>query len=137
MASIKLSPAHGVNPSLPVCFWCGEDKGDVLLLGKLKNDAKAPMRAVYDLDPCEKCAQQWNKAVVIFETTYDPSVSNSMPISKDDKGEWVYPTGGLVGITADAANRLIPGSNFKPGDKLCFEKAAFQKMMACVEGGSE
>lgn len=137
MASIKLSPAHGVNPSLPVCFWCGEDKGDILLLGKLKGDAEAPMRAVCDLDPCEKCAQQWNKAVVIFETTYDPSVSNSMPISKDDKGEWIYPTGGLIGITADAANRLIPGSNFKPGDKLCFETAAFQKTMACIEGRSE
>lgn len=23
---ITLSPKYGVNPTIPVCFWCGEEK---------------------------------------------------------------------------------------------------------------
>lgn len=28
----KLSPKYGVNPTIPVCFWCGEDKNEVIIL---------------------------------------------------------------------------------------------------------
>ena len=27
---IKLSPKHGLNPSMDLCFWCGEPKGVIL-----------------------------------------------------------------------------------------------------------
>jgi hypothetical protein len=35
--SIRLSEKHGVNPSLMLCFYCGEASG-VALLGRLKGD---------------------------------------------------------------------------------------------------
>jgi hypothetical protein len=43
---IKLSPQHGVNPSIGVCFYCGEDSGEIILPGRLKGDVEAPRRAV-------------------------------------------------------------------------------------------
>ena len=36
MDSILLSPKHGVNPTIPVCFWCGREKNEVALMGYLK-----------------------------------------------------------------------------------------------------
>lgn len=40
--SIRLSPKHGLNPSISVCFFCGEDKNEIILPGKLEGDAEAP-----------------------------------------------------------------------------------------------
>lgn len=39
--SIKLSPKHGVNPSILHCICCGKDYG-IAMLGKLKGDKEAP-----------------------------------------------------------------------------------------------
>ena len=33
---ILLSPKYGVNPTMPVCFWCGEDRGEIALLGRIE-----------------------------------------------------------------------------------------------------
>ena len=45
MASIKVSEKHGVNPSMEVCFICGQDTGAILLLGRLPGDKEAPRHA--------------------------------------------------------------------------------------------
>ncbi len=50
-AGIKVSPKHGVNPTIPICFWCGEEKGEIALLGKLPGDAEAPRNMVLDYEP--------------------------------------------------------------------------------------
>ena len=42
--SIKVSPKHGLNPTIPQCFWCGKDKSEIALLGKMdKEDSPAPL----------------------------------------------------------------------------------------------
>lgn len=33
MSGIKLSPKYGVNPTIPVCFWCGKEKNEIALMG--------------------------------------------------------------------------------------------------------
>ena len=38
--SIKISQKHGVNPTIPICFWCGKEKNEIALLGKLPGDAE-------------------------------------------------------------------------------------------------
>ena len=51
--SIKLSPNHGLNPTIPVCFWCGKEKNEVALMGKMdKQDSAAPKHLVVDYPPC-------------------------------------------------------------------------------------
>ena len=39
-AGIKLSPKHGLNPTIPVCFWCGEERNEVALLGHIGDEAR-------------------------------------------------------------------------------------------------
>lgn len=50
--NIKLSPKHGVNPSMLQCACCGKDMG-LALFGRLKGDAEAPRIIKNDL--CEDC----------------------------------------------------------------------------------
>lgn len=50
--SIKISPKHGVNPSMLQCACCGKDMG-IALFGRLKGDAEAPKVIKNDL--CEDC----------------------------------------------------------------------------------
>lgn len=52
--SIRLSEKHGVNPSLIVCTLCGEETGELALLGKLKDDAEAP-KHICTGTICDKC----------------------------------------------------------------------------------
>lgn len=55
--SIKLSPKHGVNPSVMHCFICGKETG-VALLGKLKDDKEAPRDITNPNELCEDCRKQ-------------------------------------------------------------------------------
>lgn len=112
--SITLSPAHGVNPSVTICFWCGADTG-VALLGRIdKQDSEAPRTIVLGLEPCDTCKEQWNQGYTIIETTTAPPHERSIPIGRDDRGNDVYPTGRWVVITLEAAARIL-GDNTLDG----------------------
>lgn len=55
--SLKLSPKHGVNPTIMHCFICGKDTG-LALLGKLKNNEEAPKHMTNPHELCEDCKKQ-------------------------------------------------------------------------------
>ena len=60
--SIKLSPKYGVNPTIPCCFFCGKEKNEIALLGKVgkrDEDIEAPMHMVIDYEPCDECRPCW------------------------------------------------------------------------------
>ena len=62
--SIPLSPKHGLNPTIPVCAWCGEPKNEIALMGRIKTDVRgedpqAPMHCVLDYEPCEHCQEEY------------------------------------------------------------------------------
>ena len=82
---IKLSEQHGLNPSINVCFFCGEDK-ELLILGKLKGDAKAPTRVVADYHPCDKCKEKMRNGVTVIEVT-----KQHRDVAQITEGHW--PTG--------------------------------------------
>ena len=86
---IKLSKKHGVNPTITLCFWCGESKG-IALLGKLPNDAEAPKEAVIDYEPCDKCKELWNQGIPVVEVSETPINKTQSPITTNPT---VYPTG--------------------------------------------
>jgi hypothetical protein len=52
--SIKLSPKHGVNPSMMQCFACMKDFG-LVLVGRLPADAEAPRRMTRPGWFCDEC----------------------------------------------------------------------------------
>lgn len=68
MSSIKLHPKFGVNPTLGVCFWCGEGDGTVGLLG-MNHGKEANKETVLTLEPCPKCKENMARGVTIVEAT--------------------------------------------------------------------
>lgn len=64
--SIKLSPEHGVNPSILHCFICGKETG-LALLGKLKGDAEAPKDISNPNELCDDCKKALEKGKFILE----------------------------------------------------------------------
>lgn len=77
--SIKLSPKHGVNPSVMHCFICGKETG-VALLGKLKDDAEAPHDISNPNEICDDCKKQieaGNKFLVaVVATSKEEAINN-------------------------------------------------------------
>ncbi len=130
---IKVSQNHGVNPSIPLCYWCGEEKNEVVLLGKLKGDVAAPMNVVLDYEPCGKCVESREKGVTLLEVVTEPAASTQPPIGKDG-GVLFYPTSNWAVITAEAAIRLF-GEDCPP--IICLHTDSFQALHKKCEGGME
>lgn len=74
--SIKLSPKHGVNPSVLHCFICGKETG-LALLGKLKNDAEAPHDISNPNEICDDCRKQIEAGNKFFLEVKDDTDHNN------------------------------------------------------------
>ena len=61
---IRLSEKHGVNPSLIVCPVCGKDMA-IALFGRLKGDAKAPMK-VQGNELCDDCKKEYITIIEVY-----------------------------------------------------------------------
>lgn len=72
--SISVSKRHGVNPSLDMCFVCGEAKG-VVLFGRMQGDQEAPRSVVTNHEPCDKCKEWMSNGIVMISirTGEEPS----------------------------------------------------------------
>lgn len=92
--NIKLSPEHGINPSIKLCFWCGQPDG-IILMGQLPNDIEAPRECVVDYEPCESCKEKFEDGVLVVEvsTEHQP---NQPIMSTDEEAGNLYPTGRWV-----------------------------------------
>jgi len=104
--SIRLSPKHGVNPCIPVCVFCGQEKSAIALMGKLKGDIKAPMTAVIDYEPCDECQKNWSQGIPLIKVSSVPPINNMPPLT-EKKGHKLYPAGCYSVITTDAAKRIF------------------------------
>ena len=104
MSSIRLSQKHGANPMIPVCFWCGKPKNEVVLLGRLPNDAEAPMygRVAGDYTPCDECSAGMSKGITFVEADEHPVFDGQKPIHHD-----LYPTGSFIVIREEAVKSIV------------------------------
>lgn len=105
---IRISPTHGVNPSLDICFYCQEARGVVLFgqfnpvraLGKElaatldgpPGDRKAPDKIVMNKEPCDKCKEYMKKGIILI----------SVDESKSDDRQNPWRTGGWVVVKEEA-----------------------------------
>jgi hypothetical protein len=126
--SLRLSPKHGVNPSLLACFACSEDTG-VALLGRIRKpiptpgrpvihhddddfDAKAPRR-IRDHTLCARCKEVLaSGAVILIEVCGQPP----RPAYEGGAGDTLTPdiaesgrTGRMWAIKGDAFARIFTG----------------------------
>lgn len=131
--SIKISQKHGVNPTIPICFWCRKEKNEIALLGKLPGDAEAPRSAwlMGDYEPCDACKKLREQGIDLMEATDFPTINPRQPA-------WhgAYPTGRHM-ILRENAIRAI----FTPdvADDLCkrrigfMDKEAFENLQKLIE----
>lgn len=134
--SIRLSPKHGVNPTIPVCAWCGKQKNEIVLLGKIETnkrgeDPEAPKNCILDYEPCDECRENFAKGVVVIEAITSPLVENQVPISVQD-GQEFYPTGRWCVLHVESAERIF-SREFKLGDKICLEDTLFEQWFGGVK----
>ncbi len=132
---IKLSPKHGVNPCIPICCWCGEEKNEIALLGKLKDDAGAPRNAVIDYEPCEECQAKFNMGVVFIEVTKNQPYKNVMPI-KVQNGTPFYPTFRYSVIKLEAAKELFRDETLVNGSRLLIEGDLYSELIVIWSGNN-
>jgi hypothetical protein len=105
--SVKLSPKHGLNPTIPVCFWCGQDKNEVALMGKIdKEDSEVPRKLITNYEPCDKCKELFSKGIHVIGVTEKPIVEGMFPIVKDNV-KTLYPTGAMFVATEDWTQRFL------------------------------
>ena len=128
--SIELSPKYGVNPTIPVCFFCGEDKNEIALMGHVRersengravrgSDIEMPMRTLLDYEPCDKCKDILKNAIAIIEAQTTPTEYPAIQ-------EGLYPTGSRVVIKEEAFDRI-----FK--DEYNFKNSVKKKRVALME----
>lgn len=122
--SIRVSEKYGVNPTIPVCFFCGEEKNEIALLGKITNkqtkeEIEAPMRMVLDYEPCDKCKEAWSKGVAIIEVT-------QTDLGRPEIAPNAQPTGKHVVLKEEAVN------GFKAGDKCLMIDTEFEQMFGGI-----
>lgn len=105
MNGIRLSEKYGVNPTIPVCFFCGEPKNEVALLGKIGGkgkDLEAPMHCLLDYEPCDKCKELMSSGITIISVVSYPSNPNQPCIQQG-----LYPTGKYAVVKPEAVKNLV------------------------------
>lgn len=125
--SIKISEKYGLNPTIPCCFFCGEQKNEVALLGRLDDpdkgeDIEAPRSAVLDYEPCENCKKKFSLGVLVIEVTSDHPKDMRPAIYKDPTGAKVYPTGNYVVVRRGVLN--------VDGDKCLMNESVFKRLFS-------
>lgn len=92
---LLLSTKYGVNPAIPLCFFCNKPKNEVILAGRLKGDVEAPRAAVWDQRPCAECKGFMERGVILIS------------IKNGESGDNPYRTGGWCVVTEDFVRRLV------------------------------
>jgi len=102
---LRLHKKYGVNPTVPICFFCGKEKGEVVLLGAAYK-GEAPMHLCIDKSPCDECKKMMEVGVMLI----------SVREGSDEKNP--YRTGALAIIKPEAAKRIF-------GDSIGDSRVAF------------
>lgn len=98
---IKLSPKHGVNAAVPLCYFCQQPKNEIVLPGYMgRGDPEAPRAAVWDMEPCDECREHMTKGILLM----------SMDLTRSKDLNNPYRTGGWVIITEEAFRRIFGGA---------------------------
>ena len=130
--SIILSEKHGVNPSIEVCFFCGEEKG-IALMGKLKGDVEAPRQCVLNYEPCDHCKELMSQGLTLVEVVEEQPEDNRPPIQDHENGT-LYPTGRFLVVKPEAFNEMTGNKfSFSQGDKCFISTIVFNQLL----GGAE
>lgn len=132
--SITLSKKHGVNPTIPICFWCQNEKNEVAMLGKLPGDVEAP-RSMWipgDYEPCDECKKMWEGLVRIVEAYETPKLNENQPAYYG-----AYSTGRYVMVKPEAIEKIFTNIDLEYVKQhgICFiDHEGFEKLIELPRG---
>ena len=122
---IKISPKYGLNPTIPVCFWCGKQKNEIALMGRMKGDIEAPKNMVLDYVPCEECQSHMAMGVAVLEASDHPNTEGQPPMQTG-----VYPTSRFVVVTTECADRVFNAyAPWSEGKKVFVDSDVFSHFL--------
>ena len=129
---VKMSRKYGLNPTIPICFWCGEKRNEVACVGVVKDEngqeIEMPMYSCIDYEPCDKCREGMSRGFTIMEATETPNRATNREMQKG-----VYPTGNWVVIRPEAAPQIFP--NLPEGTTKAFtDPEAWKMIMDMIMG---
>ena len=125
MSGIKISPKYGVNPTIPVCFWCGKPKNEIALMGRMTGDIEAPQNMVLDYVLCEECQSHMAMGVAVREASDHPNTEGQPPMQKG-----VYPTSRFVVVTTECADRVFNAyAPWSEGKKVFVDSDVFSHFL--------
>lgn len=137
MKGIPISPKHGVNPSIDICFFCGGETGSIILNGKMRGDIEAPKYTVSSYTPCQKCQKCIDEGVGLIEVTdIQPRDGRPRIAAENKEHPDLYPTGYLAVITTKAAHEILD-PNLEQGMTVLMDTLMFQDLMASDKLGGE
>lgn len=144
--SIPLSPKHGLNPTIPVCFFCGQPRNEVALLGKIPAkkhtvntawgskstvvddpDPEAPMHCIIDLEPCEKCAAQMKQGYTALGVSHTPRFANQPEVQPS-----LYLTGSYLVFSEQGVRRIFTPEAVEQileARKFCLDQEVLEHFM--------
>lgn len=96
---IRISEKYGVNPAVPLCYFCNQEKNELILAGRLEEDKEAPHKAVWDMIPCDKCKEFMKQGIILIS------------VKDGESGKNPYRTGGWVVVKEEAAKRMFGETN--------------------------
>lgn len=104
--NLLLDPVFGVNPMLTVCFFCQEDKNEIILWGQLNAEQRkalgahngcAPHKLCIDRAPCNKCKEYMAQGIILISVDEEKS-------AKDINNPWR--SGAWLVVKEDAVKRF-------------------------------
>lgn len=126
--SVRLHPEYGLNPTLPVCIICGEEKGEIALLGNAYK-GEAPKHMLVDIEPCDKCRKKYlSKGVLLVEVKREWNDSRA-------KHEDI-PTG-RVTVIRDGAFEKVFNQKFPKGKVVKVEVGILERLQEQAEADHE
>lgn len=118
MPEIRLSEKHGVDPAIPLCYFCHEPKNEVILAGRLRNDREAPRNTVWNMEPCDKCKEYMAKGILLI------SIRDGEKQPEPGEVPNPYRTGGWLVVKEEAVERLF---------KATLKDADFEKLFSMAK----
>lgn len=106
--SVRLHYKYGLNPTIPTCYFCGQPKDEIVLLGD-SIATEAPMYCgVIDYEPCSECQEHMKTGIILIgvdeEQTQDlqnPCRSGHFLVVTEDCIRRLFKTKALVESVLD------------------------------------
>lgn len=111
---MRLSKEYGVNPTIPMCFICGENKNEIILMDANRGkEAPRPGTVAFDREPCDKCREFMKEGIILISVDAEKS--------KYDMDN-PYRTGGWCVVRDEAVKEFVEGDiiNEILKKRICF-----------------